>query len=130
MRRVDVAAGTLNAALREFPPGLDAVRVLAPRYPGAGVIIPRVDLDVPGDGAARKATSGLDLDLCSLCASVVGSTILSNLFSGAMGRDVSAESRCVTSPTGTNWPASMLSRTCAASLSNDCGAAVGCIFEK
>jgi hypothetical protein len=59
MRRVDVAAGTLSdTAVCEFPPGLDAVRVLAPRYAGDGVIIPRVDLDIPGDDAARKPTSG------------------------------------------------------------------------
>jgi hypothetical protein len=59
MRRVDVAAGTLSGtAVCEFPLGLDAVRVLAPRYAGDGVIIPRVDLDIPGDDAARKPTSG------------------------------------------------------------------------
>jgi hypothetical protein len=59
MRRVDVAAGTLSGTAEcEFPSGLDAVRVLAPRYAGAGVIIPRVDLDIPGDDAARKPTSG------------------------------------------------------------------------
>src|SRR5208282_3834255 len=109
IRRVDVAAGTLSdAAVREFPPGLDAA--------GAGVIIPRVDLDILGDDAARKPTSGLNLDLCSLCASFVGSTVLSIPFSRAMGRAVSTESRCVTSPTGTNWPVpSMLSCTSAAS---------------
>ena len=44
---------------------------------------------------------------------------------------MSAESRCVTSPTGTNRPVpSMLSSTCAASLSNDCGAAAGWLFVK
>ncbi len=59
MRRVDVAAGTLSdTAVCEFPPGLDAIRVLAPRYAGAGVILPRVDLDIPGDDAARTPISG------------------------------------------------------------------------
>ena len=59
MLRVEVAAGTLSdTAVRDFPPGLDAIRVLAPRYAGAGVIIPRVDLDILGDDAARKPTSG------------------------------------------------------------------------
>ena len=59
MRRVEVAAGTLGgAAVREFPPGFDAARVLALRFAGTGVIIPRVDLDIPADDAARKLTSG------------------------------------------------------------------------
>jgi hypothetical protein len=59
MRCVEVAAGTLGGtAVCEFPPGLDAVRVLAPRFAGAGVIIPRVDFDIPGDDAARKPNSG------------------------------------------------------------------------
>jgi hypothetical protein len=67
MRRVDVAAGTFSdAELCEFPPGLDAARVLAPRYASSGVIIPRVDLDSPGDDAAGTPTSGLNLDLRSL----------------------------------------------------------------
>jgi hypothetical protein len=58
MRRVDVAAGTLSdTAVCEFPPGLDAVRVLAARYAGAGVILPRVDLDIPEDDPARKPAS-------------------------------------------------------------------------
>ena len=49
----------------------------------------------------------------------------------AMGRAVSAESSCVTSRTGTNWPfPSMPSCTCAACLSSDCGAAAGCLFVK
>jgi hypothetical protein len=59
MRCVEVAAGTLGGtAVCEFPPGFDAVCVLAPRFAGAGVIIPRVDLDIPADDAARKPTSG------------------------------------------------------------------------
>ena len=59
MRRVDVATGTLSdTAVCEFPPGLDAVCVLTLRYAGAGVIIPRVDFDIPGDDAARKPTTG------------------------------------------------------------------------
>ena len=59
MWRVDVATGTFSeTAVCELPPSLDAVCVLALRYGGAGVIIPRVDLDIPGDDAARKPTSG------------------------------------------------------------------------
>jgi hypothetical protein len=59
MRCVEVAAGTLGGtAVCEFPPGFDAARVLALRFAGAGVIIPRVDFDIPGDDAARKPTSG------------------------------------------------------------------------
>ena len=59
MRCVEVAAGTLGGtAVCEAPPGLDAVRVLALRFAGAGVVIPRVDLDIPADDAARKPTSG------------------------------------------------------------------------
>jgi hypothetical protein len=58
MRRAEVAAGTLSdTAVCEFPPGLDAIRVLE-RYAGAGVITPRVDLDILGDDAARRPTSG------------------------------------------------------------------------
>jgi hypothetical protein len=103
MRRVEVTAGSLGGtAVCEFPPGLGAIRVLAPRYAGDDVIVPRVDLDVLGDDAARKPASGLSLDLCSLWASFVGSTVLSIAFSRAMGRAVSAESSCATSRTGTN----------------------------
>ena len=137
MRCVDVVAGTFSATAEcGFPSGVDAARVLAPRYAGAGVIVPRVDfdiprLDAPGDDAVRKPASGSALDLSSLCASFVGSTVLSIAFFGAMGRAVSAEFNCVTSRTGTNRPVpAMLSCICAASLSNDCGAAAGCRFVK
>jgi len=59
MWRVEVPAGILiDASVCEFPLGLDAIRVLAPRYAGAGVIVPRVDLDILGDDAARRPTSG------------------------------------------------------------------------
>ena len=59
MRCVEVAAATLvGTALCEFPPGLDAARVFAPRFAGAGVITPRADFDVSGDDAARKPTAG------------------------------------------------------------------------
>jgi len=57
LRVVDVATGTLDSAVCEFPPGLDAVRDLALRYAGAGLIIPRVDLDIPEDDVARKLSS-------------------------------------------------------------------------
>jgi len=57
MRFVDVATGTLDSTVCEFPPGLDAGRVLALRYAGAGLIIPRVDLDIPGVEVARKPPS-------------------------------------------------------------------------
>ena len=58
MGRVEVAAGTLSdTAVCEFPPGLDAIRVLE-RYADAGVITARVDLDILGVDAARKPTSG------------------------------------------------------------------------
>ena len=137
MRCVDVAAGTFSATAEcEFPSSLDAVRGLARRFAGAGVIVPRVDLDIPGldapeDDAVRKPASGLALDLSSLCASFVGSTVLSIAFSGVMGRAVSAEFSCVTFRTGTNRPVdAMLVCSCAASLSKDCGAAAGCLFVK
>ena len=60
MRRVDVVAGSLcdTAVCEFFPPGLEATRVLPPPYAGAGVIVPRVDLDIVGDDAARKLTAG------------------------------------------------------------------------
>ena len=59
MRCVEVAAGTLGGtAVCEFPPGFDAARVLALRFAGAGVIIPRADFDISGDDAARKPTAG------------------------------------------------------------------------
>jgi hypothetical protein len=60
MLRVEVAAGTLcdTAVCELFPPRLDAIRVLPPRYAVAGVVVPRVDLDIVGDDAARKRTSG------------------------------------------------------------------------
>src|SRR5882762_2242968 len=131
MRRVDKAAGTLSdIAVCELPSGLDAVRAFALRDAVAGVVILRVGLDTLG-GTLRKLACGSDLDLCSLCASFVGSTVLSTAFSRAVGRVVSAESSCVTSRTGTNWPVPpMVSCSSAASLSNGCGAAAGCLFVK
>jgi hypothetical protein len=131
MRVADGTTGTLDSAVCEFPPCLDAIRVLALRYAGAGLIIPRVDLDIPGDDVERKPSSVCNLDLCSRCASFIGSTVLSIPFSGAVGRALSTESSCVTSRTGINWPViSILSCTCAASLSNDCVGAAGCLFVK
>jgi hypothetical protein len=71
------------------------------------------------------------VDLRSLCTFLAGWTVLSMLFSDGMGRAVPAESSCVTSRTGMTWPSPwMPSCTCAACLSRDCGAAIGCFFEK
>jgi hypothetical protein len=59
MRRVEVAAGTLcdTSGCELFPTGFFATRVL-PRYGCAGVFIPRVNLDVVGEDAARNPGSG------------------------------------------------------------------------
>jgi hypothetical protein len=71
------------------------------------------------------------VDLRPLCAFLAGWTLLSMPFSDGMGRAAPAESSCVTSRTGINWPFPwMPSCTCAACLSRDCGAAAGCLLVK
>jgi len=58
MRRVEGGSGTLSdTAVCKFPLGLDATR-LEPRYAGAGVILPCVDLNILGGDAARKPACG------------------------------------------------------------------------